>query len=174
LRQGSGDGLLAIHRALHAIIEVLDPEAESIEAQRGESGQCVRAHRARIGLDRVFTLTGFIEREMPAEMLDHLAQLLEREEGRCAAAKVQLLDRTATIEERSLEIDLALQPLKIFDPVSRIAGNDLVATAVEAGTLAERDVDVRRQRLGGSGIAEQRGTAVAADVKARMDWTAVG
>lgn len=64
--------------------------------------------------------------------------------GGCTAAPVQLGDQ-AMLEERGLRLDLLLQVVEVLVSLVLMAGNDLVAAAVIAELVTERDMHVERQ-----------------------------
>ena len=78
----------AIHRALHLGIEILDTQADAVEACFAEQRDGFIADLARIDLYGIFAVLHQLE--MLADRRHHLADLVIAEEGRRAAAKVQL------------------------------------------------------------------------------------
>jgi hypothetical protein len=78
------------------------------------------------------------------------AHLFVRQIGRGAAAKVQLLDQLRILadagEQAALHLDFALQVGQVSSGLLAVFGDDLVAGAVVADRVAERDVDVQRER----------------------------
>ena len=72
--------------------------------------------------------------------------LVPREERRRAAAQVQLLDLRAALDQAAHDLDLAAHVLDVLGAAPVILGDHLVARAVVADRVAERDVHVQRQR----------------------------
>jgi hypothetical protein len=72
-----------------------------------------------------------------------LAHLVVREEGRRAAAPVQLDDVVRAVEVLALQVELLGQVLQVLGRAPVILGDDLVAGAVIADGVAERDMEVQ-------------------------------
>mgnify|MGYP000211076451 CR=1 FL=1 len=68
------------------------------------------------------------------------------EKSGCAATPMQLFDTTVGIEQPGLQFQLPVYMLQIGCGLAVIAGDDLVAGAVEADCIAEGDMQVQRQR----------------------------
>ena len=86
----------AVHRLLHLGVEVLNPEAEAVEAERAEVGQSFGRHGARVDLDRDLGVRRQAERR--AQRGHHPRELGVGEEGRRAAAEVELRHRATRAE----------------------------------------------------------------------------
>jgi hypothetical protein len=140
------EGLHAVHRLLHARIEILHAVADAVEAQLLQMRQARAGHGARVDLDRC------LDARQPVEGLAQTggqpAQLLVRQEGGCAAAQVHLRHRRPPPEVTGPELDLGVEQLQVFGPALMVLGDDLVAGAVVAQRLAERHMDIDRQRSG--------------------------
>ena len=87
---------------------------------------------------RVFSVEEFVT--------STLVELLSIEIGRCASAKMQLLDLAARVEQRRLHVDFSIQHFEIAPDARLVACNDLVATTVVAKRMAERYMNIQRQR----------------------------
>lgn len=77
--------------------------------------------------------------------------------GGCAAAQVQLGQLARAVEQAGLQGNFALEVGQVLGGAVGLAGDDLVAGAVITKALAERDVDVHRQRLGHRGLVAALG-----------------
>jgi len=77
-----------------------------------------------------------------AHRFHQLVHLLMRQEGGRAATEVQLCDLSRTAQRSRLHFDLFGQVIQILGRASMILGNDLVAGAVVADRVTERDVEV--------------------------------
>ena len=74
-----------------------------------------------------------------------LSHFIVRQKGRRTAAPMQLdhlVLAIATFQRRSLNIQFLGQILQVLCTAPVILGNDLVASAVVANSVAERDVEV--------------------------------
>ncbi|EXI65287.1 MAG: hypothetical protein AW08_03335 [Candidatus Accumulibacter adjunctus] len=141
-RTGFRLALQPIHRLLHAGIEILHADAHAIEAEFAEQGDGRLVHLARIDLDRV--LATLDQPEVPAGRGHQLAHLVMRQEGRCAAAPVQLRHLlVAALEAAALQCQFARQVFQVLGGAAMVLGDDLVAGAVVADGVAERDVEVQ-------------------------------
>src|SRR5690606_37144625 len=101
---------------------------------------------ARIDLDRVVAGVVLPQPEGAPERAHERTHLVVRDEGRRAAAPVQLLDRTLPAEQFRLQLDLAVQRFEVGRGAAAILRDDLVARSVEADRGAERQVHVERER----------------------------
>ena len=90
---------------------------------------------------------------MPAQVGHQLAQLHGIEEGRGAAAEVQLFHPLPAIQVPAGEDHLLAQGVEVGGAAAAVLGDDLVAGAVVADVGAEGHVQVERQRA--SGLATQ-------------------
>ena len=135
--------LLAVHRLLHVRLEVLDAQAEAVESELAQVRQPPCVDGARVDLDRQFGLRR--EMEVQAQDAHELGELRIAQEGRRAAAQVQLRHRSARAELFDDQRHLVVQRLEIGRRALVVAGDHLVARAVVAKRLAEGDVDVHGQ-----------------------------
>ncbi len=146
-RHRLGLGLDPVHRLLHDRVEILDADRDPVEAQPGEKLDRVGADLARIDLDRYLGIRR--KREAGVQHPHQHRHFVAREERRRAAAEVQLLDPRAAFDEAAHDLDLAADVLDVLGRAPVVLGDDLVARAVVADRVAERDVHVQRQRRGG-------------------------
>ena len=150
------DLLLALHavdRFLHLLVEILHAEAQAVEALRAQLGDALAADGARVDFDGKLVGVTLVEVEVLAQAAHHLAELLAGQVGRRAAAQVQLGELARAVEQGRLHGDLALEVLQVLHGAVGLLGDDLVARAVVAEALAERDMDVHRERLGRALVA---------------------
>src|SRR5690606_7621920 len=120
--------------------------AHAIEPQFGKQGDGVGANLARINLDRIFATRP--EREVLAHLGHQRTQLIMRQKSRRTAAEMNLRDLARAVETGSLQRDLTCKVFEVFRRATALLGNDLVATTVVADRIAERNVEVQRQRPG--------------------------
>src|SRR5471032_1058180 len=100
---------------------------------------------ARVDLDRVLSLRIRGELEVLAQVGHQVAHLAVAHVGWRAAAEVQLFDLAHAGEQAALHVDFLLQVAEVGGGLGVVLGDDLVAAAVVADGVAERDVDVQRQ-----------------------------
>ena len=149
-RQRLLDRLHAVHRALHHRIEVLHTETGAAEAAAPRNSRCRRCCRKRgsSSMEKSrLALRGQVE--VRAQALHELEDLLGPEEIRRAAAEVHLHDFAVAVEPGRDQFDLACQAQQVGRGARRVARDDAIAAAVEAGAEAERHVHVDRQRRAG-------------------------
>jgi hypothetical protein len=138
--------LHAVDGALHRRIEILDAQADAVEALAAQGGDALRRDRARIDFDRELALVIGGEIEVRTQGGQQLVHLPVRQVGRRAAAEVQLVDPLVSGQQRALHGNLAIQVMEVFDRLAVILRDDLVATAVVAQRRAKRDMHIQRQR----------------------------
>ena len=136
--------LYAVHRGLHVGVEVLHAEADAVEADLGQVAQPLPGGGARVDLDRDLALRQDAER--PAHQTHELCEFLVGKEGGRAAAQVQLRKPLPAPQFLHVQFDLARQQFQVARGAVVVLGDDLVAGAVVAERVAERDVHVQRQR----------------------------
>jgi hypothetical protein len=139
--------LHAVDRELNRGIEVLDAHRHAVEPQRGQERDGRGVDLARIDLDR--DLGARIDREPRAQRPHQRRHLVPGQEGRRAAAPVQLLDVARALQQVGDGLDLAADVADVFGRAAVILGDHLVARAVVADGVAERHVHVQRKRLVG-------------------------
>ncbi|MNC33678.1 hypothetical protein D3C75_820820 [compost metagenome] len=84
-----------------------------------------------------------------------LAQFHMAEEGRRAAAQMQLFNTLFRVEVAGDQLDFLLQALQVGRGAAAVLGDDLVAGAVVADVGAERHVHIERQRPNGPAAVTQ-------------------
>ena len=144
--------LLTIDRRLHIRVEVLHAETQAIETELAQVFDLFGADGAGVNLNGELVLVAVIQVERLVQAVHQLGQLLAGQVGRCAATEVQLAECARAVEQRRLHGDLALEVVEVLDRAMGLLGDDLVAGAVVAKALAERDMDIQRQRLGRGGL----------------------
>src|SRR5437660_2173006 len=145
-RQSLGDALHAVDGLLHSRIEVLDTEADAIEAQLRQHRDITVMDVARIELDRKLTLADPTEAKAVGEGGEQPGELGPAQEIRSPAPEVQLHHLTACIEQRRNQPQLLQQPLDVMLSAGRVTADGAVAAAVEARAEAVGDVNVERDR----------------------------
>ena len=73
------------------------------------------------------------------------AHLLRADKRRRPSAPVQLRHRPGAIKQRPLQGDFLMKMIEIGNRVAAVFGDDLVAGAVEAHGIAERNMQIQRQ-----------------------------
>jgi len=138
------DRLHAVDRLLHLRVEVLETEAQPVDAGLGQRVELLGGRLARVDLDTDLAIRG--EAEGAAEDRHQLAQVVRRQEGRRAAPPVDLHHLAAAgLEQRGGHLDLARQHGKITTSPGAVARDGHVAAAEEAAHVAEGDMDIERQ-----------------------------
>jgi hypothetical protein len=89
-----------------------------------------------------------LHREMDGDHVHQPLQFLVGQVGGRAAPQVQLLDALARLQLAGHERDLARQKVQVLDRLAVVARHHLVAGAVVADGIAERDMHVHGQRRG--------------------------
>ncbi|MNR04755.1 hypothetical protein D3C85_1207440 [compost metagenome] len=135
-----------MHRDLHALVEILDAKAQAVKAQLMQVGQAFGSGRARVHFDRDLGIR--FETESAPQISHEARKFLIGQEGRRAAAEMQLRHGHALPQLLHVQGDFACQGVQIAGRAAMMAGHHLVTGAVIADGLAERDMDVKRQRLG--------------------------
>ena len=124
--------LHAIDRLLNLRIEILDSQAQAVEAELGQPLQTGRVHGAWVDFDRKLTVAAVVEPERITEPVHERVHLWRIEVGRRTATEMQLRCSTHLAEELGLHADLLVQHLHVTFDTRLVAGDDLVATAVIA------------------------------------------
>ena len=137
-------GLDAVDGDLHLLIEILHTEAQAVEAQLAQTVDLLGRNGARVDFQRELVAIAVIHVEGLMQARHQVGQLFAGEIGGCATAKVQLRELARTIEQFALHGDFALEVFEVLDGAFGLVGDDLVAGAVVAKALAERNVDVHR------------------------------
>ncbi len=137
--------LVAVDRRLHLRVEILDADAGAVDPGLGQSGDVVLGRVARIDLDRDLGVGG--EGEGLAQAGDQRKPVGWRQHRRAAAAPVQVAGCEAAGQGVRDQPDLGRQRVEVGAD-RLVAVDDLgVAAAEPAHLVAERDVEVERQRL---------------------------
>ena len=105
-----------VHCLLHLRVEVLDTEADAVETDRRQIAQPLRSRRSRIDLDRDLGLGRELEGAL--QRSHQITQLGVIQEGRRAAAQVQLRNRLARPQFGDVELDLLVQQLQVVAPTA--------------------------------------------------------
>jgi len=155
-----GEGFLrrldAVDGLLHHRVEVLHAEAHAVETELAQQPDRGGIGLARVDLDRVLALVVIAQGEALAGGVHQTAHLIKVEEGRRAAAPVQLVDEAVAVHVAGDQIHLLFQQVEVGRGARAILGDDLVAGAVVTDGVAERDVEVERQRAAKTVAARQR------------------
>ena len=146
--EGLGLALDAVDGLLDVGIEILDAHGDAVEAELAEERDRRRVDLARVDLDGHLGIRG--ERECAGQVPHQVRHLVAGEERGRAAAPVQLNDGCAALEDRGHGVDLAREIADVLRAAAVVLGDDLVAAAVEADRVAERQVDVQRERVVGA------------------------
>ncbi|MNS94229.1 hypothetical protein D3C72_1284410 [compost metagenome] len=132
----------AVHRLLYRRIEILDADAHAVETETAQVQHGVAANLARVDLDGKLAFRQ--QFEVAVDDAHHPVQLRIGEEGRCAAAEMQLDHLLATAEFFRHQRDFLFQVVEVGVGAALVLGDDLVAAAVVADGVAERDMHVQR------------------------------
>ena len=136
----------SIDRLLNLTIEILNTEAQTIESKGGQVPYTIGIDGARVNFNGEFAFVARIKIKRVCEMTHQVAELLAIQVGWCSATEMQLLDFAAAIKQLCLHLDFPVKHLEIAVHPSLVMRHDLVAAAVIAERMAERDVHVERQR----------------------------
>jgi len=141
-RTGFFQALQAIDRSLHRRVKVLQADADPIETQFAQQSHGRPIGLARVDFDAVVAGIVVQQIEVFAQVRHQLAQFVVAEKGRRAATEVQLLDFLCGVEVAGDQLDFLFQALQIRLRPAAILGDDLVAGAVVADGVAERNMHV--------------------------------
>jgi hypothetical protein len=130
---------------LHRRVEILHADRDAVEAERGQRLHAAGPELARIDLDRALGIG--LEVELRADRVCERAHLLGREKSRRTAAEMQLRHAPAAAEPLARERQFLREVLDILCRAPVIPGHHLVARAVIADRVAERQVHVQRKGL---------------------------
>ena len=157
------EGLNAVDGLLHFGIEVLNAQAQAIEAQALQAFQMLLGGDARVDFDADFGIGS--ERKALGGVTEQVFHLRGREIGGRSAAPVKLRHAALTRNVFGDVLDFFLERCQIGRRDAVILGDDHVAGAEQAQALAEGQVHVERDgRLGGVGLGEELIEVVRSDV----------
>jgi hypothetical protein len=140
--------LLPIDRGLYVGIEVLHAEAQTIEPQLAQRLDLLGVDGAWIDLDGKLMVIAVVHVECLVQAVHQIRQLFTGQIRRRAPAQMQLREFARAVEQGRLHHDFTFEVRQVFDGPMGFPGNDFVAGAVVAKALAERNMDIHRQRLG--------------------------
>ncbi len=141
--------LAPVDRLQDGPVEVLHAEADAVEAELAQQPHLLG--RGDDGVDLEGDLGAGREDEAVAQHRHQAAQARLVEVVGRAAAPVQLGDAPTRAEPIGHQVDLPLQPVEVRVGGFAPSRDDHVAAAEGAALLAERHVDVERQRPVGGG-----------------------
>ena len=134
------EALNTIHRHLHQRIEILNPQAHAVKAQIGQQMGALRVDRTRINFNGILALGQ--ELEAAAQNAHQPRHFFIGQEGRRAAAPMQLGDGAGSGQFGHLHVDFAFQVIQITRGFIVILGNDFVTTAVVADLTTEGQMHI--------------------------------
>ncbi|MNV66051.1 hypothetical protein D3C71_1587850 [compost metagenome] len=134
-----------MYRHLHLRVEVLHPETQPVEAQLAQVRQARRGGGARVDLDRDFRIG--LKPETRPQVLHQAGQFVVGQEGRRAAAEMQLRHRDARPQFLHMQRDFLRQRIQVTGGALVMPSHHLVTGAVVTDRIAEWDVHVQRQGL---------------------------
>src|ERR1700722_12476147 len=140
-------GLDPVHGSLHIFVEILYAQTNAMEAKTGQQPQDLCIGAARIDLDGEIAIFGAAQPELAVELVDDLDQTLFRQVGRRASAEMQLIDDSVGGEISAAHRNFVEETTGIVIDAAHLTRDDLIASAIEAGAGAERNMDVYGQRL---------------------------
>ena len=135
--------LNAVHGLLHVRIEVLHAETHAVKTRLFKGLHLVLGTGPRIDFDRKLTVRR--EGEPLLKAFHQVKDFLVGEEGRRTAAPVQLLQSLRTRNEPLHQIGFLQKQIDVFLGARMVTGHDLVAAAVKADVVTERDVRIERK-----------------------------
>ena len=161
-------GLDAIDRLLHLLLEVLHPETHTVKTDFTQQGDGVRFNFTRVDLDGVLAGIVVVQVEALAGFAHQRAHFVVADEGRCTAAPVELIHGARFIEQFALHLQFTEHPLQVGCRLAAVLGHYLVASAVETDGVAERNMEIERQRIA-AGVAVFRVLRVLLCAKTLME-----
>jgi hypothetical protein len=143
LHGGGGlfEALDPIDRALDHWVEALHPQARAGDAGRSQRRRHLAGERSRIDLDGDFRVRR--DRESGAKQVDQGEEYGRWQDGRRAAAEVDVVDGEAAAEAARHEIHLPAQRLYVVEDRAVAPRDRRVASAVPAHRSAEGHVEVK-------------------------------
>ncbi len=139
----------------NVVVEVLDPEAQTRDAQAPDRGQLALGERSRLALER--DLFSVVPWATAREPFDEPVELLRRQKRRRAAAEVHEIEwPSGDGRQLAVQLPLARQHVEVLVHfLCVLVGVDPEVTEVTA-LAAERNVQVDAERDIGSGADAQR------------------
>lgn len=128
---------------LHFRVEVLNADAHAVETEFTQFEDGIAADFARVDFDGVFAVGNQLE--VFADHVEDAFELVVAQEGRRAAAEVELRELVSSAQMRCQQVHFFFQILDIGIGTAFVFGNDFVAAAVVADGIAEGNVDVERK-----------------------------
>ncbi len=172
---GQFQRLHAVDRLLHERIEVLHTQAQPVESEAAQMRDRLRRSLARVDLDGIFGVALGQQREVLARGRHQRAHFVERQERGRAAAPVQLRNGAFRVELRCLDCHFAHELLDVGFRAPAVLCRDLVAAAIEADGVAERNMEVEREvGFGGAGIGCRMPVVVEFEIVAELQGGWVG
>lgn len=135
----------AVDRFLHFGIKVLNADAHAVEAELAEHEDSFATDFARVDFDGVFA-AGY-QLEMFAYHAEYAFDLVVAQKGRRTAAEVQLRELMPSAQMRGEQFHFFFEVFDIGIGAAFIFGDDFIAAAVVANSIAEGDVDIKRKGL---------------------------
>ena len=135
-----------VDRKLDFRVGVLDPERRPVGADHPESLDVVLGQPP--GVDLHPELASGRKEEGTVDRQAQAGQLLGREEGRGSAAEVHLAHRPPAVDPPGDHRDFPLEVVDVLGRRGVAPGDDRVAAAVPAERLAERQMEIERDRTG--------------------------
>ncbi len=136
----------AIDGLLHVRIKILYAHAHAVETQAAQVRDPGGSHTARVDFDGELAAVVICQMEVAPGLCHQFLHLGIRDIGGGAAAPVQLAHRAARVHMLRLQRDFAVQHLQVVGCPLPVRSDDLVAGAVVADGVAERDMKIQRQR----------------------------
>src|SRR5262249_55431798 len=137
-------GLHAMDRLLDERVEVLDAQAETVEAELPQDATLLWSGRPWVHFDPYLGLIR--EGKALLDVTVEVGDLLGGKIGRRAAAPVQLLDPAGRINVGAHPVNLLLETGEVRNAHFVLFADHDVAAAEEAERLAEGEVKVKRER----------------------------
>ena len=140
---GFFQALQAIDRPLHVRVEVLQADADPVEAQFTQQAHGRPVGFAGVDFDAVITRVVVQQVEVLAQLGHQLTQFVVAEKSRGATAEVQLLDLLFGVQVAGNQLDFLFELLQVRLCPATVLGNDFVAGTVVANVRAERHVHIQ-------------------------------
>ncbi|MNT28277.1 hypothetical protein D3C72_1639550 [compost metagenome] len=135
--------LLAIDQALNLFVKVLHAHAQAIKALGSQVIEYIQLDFTRIDFNRDFSIG--LKTEVGPQKIHQTADLRFIEIGWRTAAPVELAYVSPGKQRRTVQ-DFLLEGVQILIGFVLLAGDDFIAPAEIAELVAERNVNIERQR----------------------------